>query len=199
MIPLIILLTLGCGAEETPFPPGVAPLEENLAPEPEGEEVAIVAGEADDYRWAHARGRVRGSVSETWAAFKVPEVVVDRRRIDAWETTYDVEPDADFSMTIHQVIHEVVTVEYDLTWRQEGVDEDVVGIRWQKTLGSPLVDILRGSVVIRRLEDDLVEIEVVEHLGAPSTREEDLTGYLADLHASVVAHVHGDPLPEYTR
>jgi len=91
-----------------------------------------------------------------------------------------------------------------MTWRQSAVEGDqlepeVVGVRFQKTFGTVFIDILRGSVVLRRAaeDDQVTELEMIEHIAAAQGGPETLKSYLTDLHTSVIARVHGAALPVY--
>lgn len=197
-------LLLGCRAVETPFPPGIEPLEENTASWPEGEQetLSITSGETDDYAWAHARGYVHAPAGDVWQALQEPAVVVDRRRVAEYSAEPGVEPAYDFSMRIDYVVREVITVEYELTWRHavvagDGAAPEVLGIRWQKTYGDAVLDLLEGSMVVRAEDDELTSLEIIEHLAAPTAGPGDIEGYFQDLHTDVVAFVSGHELPTY--
>ncbi len=205
LVPIVVTTLSACGPTETAFPPGIAPLEENLVPPGEApwpEVVEVVSGEAEEHAWAHGRGAVHAALPRVWQAFQEPDVVVDRREVDEWDVTFATEPDMDFGMVVHQIVRQLVTAEYDVTWRHlvvEGSVEDpeLVALRWQKTEGFSLIRILRGSVLLREVAEGVTEIDVIAHLGAPQTDEEMLHAFLVDLHADVVAFVHGEPLPVY--
>jgi hypothetical protein len=107
----------------------------------------------------------------------------------------DVEPEYEVSFRVHTLVRDVVTVEYDLTWRHGTPDDGVGAVRWQKTEGSSLIERLEASVVIREEEEDLTSVEIVERLQAPGEDIDRVVSFLNDLFASVVARVHGEPLP----
>lgn len=206
-IPLLLLpLLLGScfgRSTQTAFPFGLEPLEDNAVPiAPEEEGITVISGTTEDYAWVHGKGRVDAPLAEVWAAVQEPDVVVDRRRVDAWSTTWDVEEGYDVSLRIHHRVEDLVVVEYDLTWRHgfiEGrsAEEDTVAIRWQKTDGTALITLLEGSIVLRPDGEESTILDVVEHLDAPRQEPEMLVQFARDLHASIVAQVHGQPLPEY--
>ena len=194
---ILVLAFAACqSSEETEFPPGLAPLGDNTAtlPGESGESVHIVTGAADGYDYGHARGRLRTDMNAVWEALGDPEVLINRRDIDRWTVTRDTEPAYEMSYRIHSVIEEIVTVEYDQDWRFGRTDEVIIG-RYQKTQGSSFISVLEGSVIARPLSDDMVEIELVQHLGAVGGDDSTIVDYLQLSFDSLRARVHGQPLP----
>lgn len=166
------------------------------------EELNVVGDEGDDYDWAHGAGYIHGSVADCWAAMADPEVVVDRQRVTSWTVEMDVEPEYDVSFVLHEISEDIVTVEFDVTWIQGRTagEEDAptaVGGRWAKTAGTDLVDVLEGSVSLTEVEGEVTEIQLMEHLATPGSDETDIIPVLEGLFASIVARVHGEPLPTY--
>lgn len=213
---LALLAATGCFKDPPTVdfgdPDGLAPLEDvNLAPEVPGqpgdpfpEDIVFVAGEdeANDRYFAHGRAWVHADCGEVWAALRVHEVMVDRRGVDEWTVTENVVPEFDFSFLVHNVVHDVLTIDFDLTWvhqLQEGTVErpDRVVARFDKTAGSGFLDVLSASVVMNGVDDGLCELELIEHMRAALRDEEVLVQYLTDLHTDLVASVHGEPLPIY--
>jgi hypothetical protein len=206
---LACLLGVGCwGNKDLTFPPGLEPLETNLAPWPEGTEddpwpetLELVSGEGD-LLWAHGRGYVHAPLPDTWEALRDPDVDVDRRRVASWTVSYDVPQDYDYCYRIHVVVEDIVTLEWDIDWHHGVVngdldDPEAVGVRFFKSEGSSLIDLQAGSIAAFSLDDTTTALELIEQLDAPATSEEDLTSYLQDFFDSIVAYVHGRPLPEY--
>jgi hypothetical protein len=201
----IAVFAVGCfGEEATPFPPGLEPIEESTARTPEGmaERLAFAVGEKDEYVWAHARGFIHAPIARVWEAMKDPEVVADRRQVDELSFELEIEPEYDHSFVVHNVVHAVQDVRFDVTWRQgvvEGEREDprVVAIRFQKTDGSTAIYLMEASIVLRRVDDAITELSAAEHLDAFVRDIEQIQSQLGDIHASVVARVHGEPLPTY--
>lgn len=208
---LLLPALLACKGKEVTSnaPPGLQPLEEeNLAKAPTRsgdaypESMNVVSGETDDYAWAHARGYVHADLATVWDAFATPEVVVDRRRVQEHDVTWDVEPEYDVSFILHNTSYDIVTVEFDLTWRQGATagtaeDPDEVTIRWEKTDGSAFVYLLEGSVVLLPADDDVTEVQLIEHLATAGSGAEEVEAYFADLFDSVLAHIAGEALPTY--
>lgn len=205
------VLSLACSGHDSnePFPTHLAPLEDNRAKlpapldgDPYPERLSVVSGGNSDLWWAHGRGYLKAEASVCWQALLDPEVGVDRREVDEWSITYDVAPQFDASYVVHNVAQDVLTVAYDLTWLHElqlgsaSEPEEVVGV-WDKTDGTTFIDILEGSFVLRAVEPEVTEIEIIEHLKAPLRDDATLVSYLQDLHASITARIHEQPLPVY--
>jgi hypothetical protein len=205
----LALALAGCfGEEVTAFPEGLEPLEASRAPspvapgEPWKESVALVSGETDEFGWVHARGHVLADLPTTWAALRTPEATIDRRQVDEWTVVRDTEPEYAFSHAVDHVVRSIVTVRYRVNWRSGPVEgsveaPEVVAARFQKTDGSVLISILRGSVVAREVAPGVTELEVVEHLSTAQGGTERIETYLRDLFASVRARARGEPLPTY--
>lgn len=201
-LPLVLCACFGSG--ETPFDPGVEPLDEMAveAPADLAETFNFVHGDDDGTLWGHLRGHVHADVPTVWDAFKNDTVVVNRRRVASWETRLDVEPEYDFSMALDQVVEDTITIEYTIVWRHGAaggtdVAPEKVSMRWQKTSGSNLIDILQGSVVLLPTDDPAItEVQMVEQLKAPLTSVDDIEGLLVDVFNDVVAHAHGRELPD---
>lgn len=206
----VVSALVACGGDEaTAFPPGLEPLETSTATRPSAtgaqscpEAVNIVTGDHGDYEFAHARGCVAGSVSSVWEALRDADVTVDRRRVNTWMTTRDVEPQYPVSFRVHNIVRDVVTIEFDITWRLgvvEGTAQEprVVAGRYQKTFGSTFISLLAGSVVARPLDENTTEVEIVRHIKSTGSGAADARAYLQDCFDSLVARVHGRPLPRY--
>lgn len=204
------LLLVACGGNEaTAFPAGLEPLEENtaVAPAAEGdqphpERINVVSGDRGTYVFAHGRGYVHGTVAETWAALQVPEAVTDRRGVDRYSSTPNVEEGYDVSFRVHNEVDDIVTVQFDVTWRQSAVEgtldsPTVVAIRWQKTWGTTFITSIEGSIILRVVDDSTTEIDAVEHMKAARDPQGQIHQYLLDVHANTVALVHGQPLPVF--
>jgi len=206
----LVALLGGCDSNEaTVFPSGLEPLEECTASAPEPtdgelfpEKVNFTSGTKEEFSWVHGRGFVHAPLAKTWAAMREPEVCVNRREVDEWTVEHDVETGYDFSYRIHNVVHDIITVEFDVTWRQGAVsgtveEPEVVGTRFQKTFGTTYIDLMAGSIVARAKDAETTEIELIEHLKATGKGPETPLNTMRDYFDSVVALVHGKPLPTY--
>ena len=204
-----LALLLACHREPVEFPSTLAPLAENRAEWPAlgEEEPNVASGGSSELWWAHARGYVQAPVADVYAALADADVIVDRREVDAWEVTADTEPRFDRSYTVSLVVDDVVTVNFDLTWVYEiqaaDDERDAEGTataaiaNWNKTDGTTFIDTLRGSLELRASDEDpeITELATIEELKASLRDDQTIAAYLRDLHASIVAAAHGEPLP----
>lgn len=209
----VLALAIGClgGDTKTPFPEGLDPLEpENRAAfpasddpaDPYPERLSFEVGSTPDFDWVHARGYVDAPIDRVREALLDPPVVVDRRQVDRWSVVLDVEPEYPHSFRIHNEVDDIITVEFDMTWRlgdsdPESAEPGLFLARWQKTNGTTFIQILRGSLVVRPIDDQTTSLELIEHLRATSGSHDQLMSYMGDLHASIVARVNDQPLPTY--
>ena len=207
---VLLGLVVGCGGDEaTVFPPGLQPFEAVTVPAPAavaGDDHPEVfnsrAGEGADYEWAQGHGYVHASLARVYEALRDPEVTTDRRRVASFTVTSNTEPEYPFSYRVHNVVHELVTIEFDMSWRL-GPNESTeaaptaVSAVYQKTFGSTFIDVLRGDVVARRVDDNTTEIEMVRHIRSAGAGGPEAELYLHDMYNSILARVRGQPLPRY--
>ncbi|MEZ4339220.1 MAG: hypothetical protein R3B82_21580 [Sandaracinaceae bacterium] len=205
------IVAMGCFSDvETPFPPGLEPLEECTAPAPDPVDgdphpetlvmVRAFAPYGPRTPAVHARGFVQAPVADVWAALRDPDVGADRRTFAEWSTTWDVEPEYDYSYVIHSVIENVITVEYDVTWRHGVVEGTLtaptfVSARYQKTAGSSAIDDLQGSILLREVAPGITEVSIVEYLRAIASGHENIESFLNDMFRELVIASHGGELP----
>lgn len=200
----------GCfGNETTVFPDGLEPLEEVTVAAPEGlpddpypEQLNLVTGETARYDLVLARGYVQAPLADVFVAMTTPEVCVDRRAVDMFTITLDVEEGYDHSFRVRNVVEDIVTVEFDTTWRHSLIEGDqespeLVAGAWQKTWGTVFISLLRGSIVARPVDDATTEVEMVMHLDGDQGGVDPAVSFVTDYHSSIVAAVHGEPLPTY--
>lgn len=209
---LLVLLGLaaGCGGDEvTVFPPGLQPFEAVTVPLPAATaadahpEVFVTRhGEGADYEWAQGRGYVHAPVARVYEALRDPEVTTDRRRVSSYSVTLDSEPEYPFSYRVHNVVRDIVTIEFDMSWRLGPSDASesapsAVSAVYQKTFGSSFIDVLRGDIVARRVDDGTTDIEMVRHIRSSGAGGPEAELYLRDVYNSVLARVRGQPVPRY--
>jgi hypothetical protein len=98
------------------------------------------------------------------------------------------------------VLHAIFTIDFDIEHRQrlvQGTPEQpklVIG-RWRKVAGTRFISWLEGSFVLRRIDDQLTEVELIEHCSAARTGIPEMQLFLGDLFAGAVALAHGRALP----
>ena len=191
----------------------IAPLEHNLAPAvqasggdpyPEGI-LSMVCGEEQSepsYHWCHARGYVKAPIADVFETTRNVDVNVDRREIDTWERRAANDPDADFSYFVDVELFNVIAVQYTLKYghhveRGTVDDPELTWCLFDTTQASSVLEILRGSIVLRKVDEEITEYEYIEHLKAPLRDTEQVENTMRDIYADVLAHVHGEPLPDY--
>ena len=207
-VALTLILT-SCGDAPSQFPPGLAPLAPDTAPEPTPvagdktpERLSTVSDSGGDYDEAFARGYIHAPIATVFAALQEPPTVIDRRNVDAFTITKNVEPGYEVSFRVHNVVHDIVTVTFDITWR-EGVvagsksAPQVVAARAAKTAGTSYISLLEVSVVLTAVSDSVTRVELVEQIQSATDSADTIEQYLKDLYASLLAKSHGHPLPTY--
>lgn len=206
--PCMLAFLLACAAPET-YPEGLEPLEDNTADWPKAtddeeypETVEIKSGEEDDYDWAHARGYVHAGMLPTWDVLQNPDVGVDRRRVDEWTVTEDTDKDYSVSYTVNNVVHDVITIDFDVAWIEDvarGTDELPTAIagRWEVVEPDGIIVALAGSFVLIYEAPDVSGLELIYHLNTAQRDPENPPKVMQDMYDSVVAVAAGDDLPVY--
>jgi len=211
---LTFLCMAACGKPtERNFLDTVEPLEPNLAPpvEAQGGEpypegmLSMVCGEEKSepaYHWCHARGYVHAPIADVFETTRNVDVNVDRREVDSWVRTWDDDPNTDYSYLVDVELFNIIAVQYTLKYGHnvEVGTLDEPELTWglfDLTQASSVLDILRGSIVLRKVDEDVTEYEYIEHLKAPLRDTEQVENTIRDIYADVLAHVHGEALPDY--
>lgn len=199
----------GCNANvETPFPPGLAPLSAvNLAVRgttpgnPYPELLSVESGDGD-YVFSVGRGFVRAPLARVYEALRDPDVTTDRRKVTRYSVTPNSEPMYPASYRVRNVVEDIITVEFDISTRigpLEGTAEEPTAYCavYQKTWGSDYIEMIRGSILARRVDQSVTELQLVRHVKAMQSKS-DLEQYLLDVFDNVVARVNGRALPRFT-
>lgn len=203
---------VACGGSITnKFSDGLNPLEENMAPEPEGEgpypeAIAFDTGikrmqtGVEEYQWVHSKAYIHADVKDVYSSIKKAEVVASVRQDPDYTFRVGVEPEFDHSIEFTYKVENIVDVEWIELWRYgvlEGDDEapEVVIERHQKTEGSSFIGLLEGQFLITKMEDNVVRYETITHLRAVGGSLEDLKNGSRDRYENVVADLNGAPLP----
>jgi hypothetical protein len=207
---LVLLYVTACGGDfATSFPEGIRPLETSMATRPVEagtqrcpEVINVVQGKRPDYEFAHGRGCIHAPMTQVWNSLIAPEITVDRRRVSEFSTTRNVETGYEVSYRIHNIAHDLVTVEFDATYRGgtiEGTPQapHAYSLVHAKTFGTSYIEMLRGSFVTRVLDANNTEIEFVRQIKATGVGSPEAELYLRDVFATLVARVHNRPLPTY--
>lgn len=199
---LVLLLTTlpaGCSRNErTPFPAKVVVLQPLPARAGAGESEALEleAGKDRESDFVRARATVHASLEQTWAALRDPDVLVDRRRLRRY--TVEQEREAGYAVAFRTRImpRAIVSVELDLTWRQRVVPGGVE-VRYAKTWGTSFVKEMEGTITLREVAPGVTEVTYAQRMSATRADSSDIAAWTRDLHASMLARVHGRPLPAY--
>jgi len=206
---VILLLTLACtGADVEPlvFPEGLAALATNTAPLPanEAEAFETVSGEEYEYDWVHGQGYIHAPLADVWLAFQDLEVVVDRAAVHEYGFTGRTDDAYDVSFQVYNLIHDLVTVEYERDWRESVVSgtidaPEVVGIRFEKletTEGLDVIPMMVGSVILTATESGYTHLDIVEEMIALQRGPAPILQYIQDLYDDAMAFSKGEPVPE---
>ncbi len=189
---------------DTPFPDGLMPLENNPVPTQQGgarTETLVTQSMDTDYIHVYGRGYVLVPPAMVWLAAKTPEVMVARCSTDSQAITPNDDPTYEFSFTVHYIVHDVITVEWDDQWRYgtvEGTPEDptIAMMRHQKVDGSDIINLSEGTVMVSATDDpNVTELAFVEHLDATGSGTSDVVNGVTNNYNAMVAASHGNPIP----
>jgi hypothetical protein len=191
------------------IPPGLDPVEANTAPDPaptatdpHPEVLSVVSGDTDEFSFAQAKGFIHTTMAKYYDAIHDGAVVTDRRRVDSFTVTNNVETGYDVSFRLHDVINNIITIDFDVTWRAGVVDgtqadPKQVNMRGGKTAGSSLVEVLEESEEAHYIDDNTIEVGLIRHAKGVSVSSKDVVQYVNDCYASIKAKVNGQPLPTW--
>ncbi|MGI5865120.1 MAG: hypothetical protein ACOX6T_24120 [Myxococcales bacterium] len=205
---LVLAASVG-GSGGAGFPDELQPVGANQAqppaPEPDEpypERLELVTGSGRGFKWINARGYVHAPIAAVWQALQDPEVVIDRRKVASWKVQKGVIPGAEASFRINNTVRDIITVEFETTWRlgvARGTRDapEAVAAVYRKTGGTHVIRRMEGSIIARKVSDSVTEIELVEHLDALMRATESGASYNRDVFASIVARAKGAPVPTY--
>jgi hypothetical protein len=191
------------------MPPGLDPVGPNPCAYPvpvDGdaypETFSQTSGATDAYSWSCGKGYIKMPITDVWRALQDPTTVADRRKVNVFTSTLDVETGYDVSFMIDNTVYDIITVEFQVTWREshtEGTLEapTAVAANYMKTYGSDVMKLLAGSIALKQIDDTTTGFECLEYIAAVMKADESVQSYQPDLYNSVVAAAHGNPLPTY--
>lgn len=187
------------------FPAGLSPLGEMrvaASTDTDFPENLEMAAGVDTDIWVHARGYVHAPVKEIWKALQDERVFVDRRAVAEYTIEWDTEPAYSVSFVVSQSVEDIITVSYEVGWRQGFVDgtlegPETVAMRFQKVAGTALIERMEGSILLVTVSDEVSEFQFQEHMDTPMPDTESLENYVTDMYAEILAWVRGDALPGY--
>ncbi|MCZ7684116.1 MAG: hypothetical protein M5U28_37225 [Sandaracinaceae bacterium] len=193
----LALLGAGCfGSETTEFPEGLEPLGENdlegpgTPDDPYPEEFQVEGENGARFSTVLGRGYIHAPPADVWAAYRDPAVGADRRTSPGWTSEPVADHPYDDSYVIHHIATEIITVEWDVTWRHglvEGTPEEP-GARLDSMAEDRRLDGHRGP---RGLDPAAPGRRRRHHRGrARLPRERDRRGH-RPLHAVHAGHLRG--------
>jgi len=186
----VLLLQLGCGANESvDFPPGLEPLEDNTAGTPAVGELVTIGGK-DRPSWGHGRARYAVSADRLWELLLQGDVLVNTWDTDAQDKS-DLACEYEHCFVLHYTVETLVTVEWQEEYRFGSLDVDPSGlrlgmIRYQKDWGSDFIDLLEGSYQVLRIDDEVSELQMVQHLQALSGGHEEIVNTFKEVHKNIL-------------
>lgn len=199
----------GCGGNiDTAFAPGLAPLEEvtlpvrNVTPaNPYPENLSVESANGAFLR-AIGRGYIRAPLARVYEALQDPDVTTDRRQVASYTSTAGTEPEYPSSYVVSNVVHNIITVNFDVAWRlgpYAGSAESptAYAAAYQKIRGTDYIEMMRGSILVKHVEQGVTEIQMVRHIKAMQSTS-DLEQYLLDVFDNIIARASGRPLPRYS-
>ena len=189
----------GCGDNIDPLPDGLTSLEANTAPVGTLGQLQLVDGE-DGYLWLHGRGRLPGNVVALWRGLQVPERVVATCRINRYQFNPIADEQYDFSFSSDNEVDNVVTVDWQETWRFGTLRDDATGslrrIRYQKTEGSSFISLIEGQIDISTdAASNDIDVQLIEHLDAIGGGVSDMQKSMQRRFDIMVAVAQGAPVP----
>jgi len=212
-IPMLVLFC-ACQEETEPveFPDVIEPIEEIRVEAPAGtssqpypEEYTVLSGDEGDYAWVHLRGYIHTDMAQAWTAIRNPDVYINQRNVAEYSVEESSSELYDYIFLVHNRVEDIVDVEFDNEWRHAAVDgtkdaPERVAVRWQKINGTEFIPLLDGSIQILPVADgrkDIVEVQVIEHLGATLDQEANALQYVTDLYERWQLVAHGEEIPVY--
>ena len=191
-----VLLTACTDDKPVAFPDGLEPLEEikvdlpvGTSSDPFPEEINWESGDEGDYGWIHARGYIKSSPSQVWAALREPTVFVDIDKVVEYTVEEQNSSEYDYVFVVDNLVEDIVDVEFVVEWRHGVVDGDLneptmVGVRWQKVSGTEFIESLEGSIVLLSVKDEpnVTEVQIIEHLSALMDQEDNAIDYVTGLY-----------------
>ncbi|MBP9085293.1 MAG: hypothetical protein KBG15_04205 [Kofleriaceae bacterium] len=192
-------LAAGCGDNVDPLPDGLTELEPNQAITGAVGQLQFVHGE-DDFIWLHGRASLAGDAAVVWAGLQFAERVVATCSIDRYRITPIVDELYDFSFTSDNEVDNIVTVDWQESWRFGTLRNDVSGserrIRYQKTEGSSFISLIEGEIeLVTDPNSGFVDISLIEHLKAVGGGVADMKQSMQRRFDIMAALAQGAPLP----
>ncbi len=224
------LLATACLAQnvQTEFPPGLDPLDAtnpaafpaavgaDLYPETLGPFVTQTVGDAETscggcrMVLAYAKGYVKRPLADVWAAGVVPQTSAEQATsVDSCAIVLNVETGYDHSwMMQYRKSESVVTVEFDVTWRNGTLPwptpatgpASPLQVAWlfQKTNGTAYIKSMAGSVLAYEVAPEVTGLEFIRHVQATRSPEDVVAGGIQNHYDDILAYLADPTSPAYT-
>ena len=203
LLPLLFALAAGCQHDvKTPFPPGLEPLEDDVAPYPAdmSSETLSTSTMDTNYSYVYGRGYVQVDPATVWAAAQSPEPNVAVCSTSSHTVDVNNETQYEYSFLVHYTVNNIVTVQWDDQWRFGVIDGSDAAltfgmIKHQKTMGSSFITLSEGTIQVLATSDpNVTELDFVEHLDATQASSADVLKGVQHNYASLVSVSHGGPV-----
>lgn len=200
---LFLAVLAGCQHNvKTPFPPGLEPLEDNVAPYPAdmSSETLSTTTMDTNYSYVYGRGYVQLDPATVWAAAQSPEPNVAICSTSSHTVDVDNDTQYEYSFLVHYTVNNIVTVQWDDQWRFGIIDGSDAAptfgmIKHQKTMGSSFITLSEGTIQVLATSDpNVTELDFVEHLDATQASSSDVLKGVQHNYASLVSVAHGGPV-----
>ena len=200
-----MLLCCAPTSEPQTFPAGLQPLEELEVecPSITAASPELASGEAEDFAWTHGCWVFDATLDDVYLALQDTEVAVDQRSVDEWSREDNVEPEYEVSFALQNTVYDIITVEFETTWRAGRLSETdkdtptTIGARYQMTEAPNVITLLEGSVYAAALSSGGVEVQIIDHLDALQGGTDITSLKVQDLFADIEAHIEGRPIPSH--
>ena len=119
MKPFLLVLAACQGSQATTFPPGLEPFEDDPVPPLTGppDELLRTASMDSDYIHVYGRGDILVPIDTVFGTAMNPDVLAATCSTTSHSAMVGNEPDYEFSVLVHYVEDNVLTVEWDDQWR----------------------------------------------------------------------------------
>jgi hypothetical protein len=212
-----------CAPKVKPPPPDCTPLDPtNKATPPDmlpdggyPEMINIVdmnEGNGLAYSWADGEGYVLAPVEKVWEALQQPGVVADRRQLETTDGGYVItksgfDKTCDWSFILQSTTNSAnLGFSYLVQWRgahtagsaTEPTAAIVCGDLTQSGVilgGTDAMSILSDSIILTTINENVTKYAAIRHRGPLEDNGMVCHQFVQDVFNSVVAFVHGQPLP----
>jgi len=213
----VIAGVVACGQHPKPPPTTCVPLTPTNMPgfpaatatEQYPETITVNNGAIGTLDWADGRGYVHASIDDVWKALQNDGVVADRRELQqsppGWSITKsNVDSTVDVSFILTCITNEG-GFPYSVLWRElatSGTEAAPTAVLACGDLnqsavlaGMDLMSILSDSIQLGVINSTTTSYTVTRHRGPLESTPAACQQYVEDVFNSVVAQVHGMPLP----